>query len=79
MNDKKILKDLLFESIQVLSIVNELLKIETMDKVDYSDILEDLKWCKVMLNNRLVNLKGSNYKSSNWVTAHQYLDKVDGK
>ena len=49
-------KDLLFVSIELLTTLNQLSKVENGVGADYSDVLTDLKWNLHILNNRLKNL-----------------------
>ena len=52
-------KDCLMVCIDLLSICNELSKLEEEDNglVDYTDVLTELRWNKNILNNRLIDLK----------------------
>ena len=72
--EKEELKEILFESIEILSIINELIKKETMVGVDYMGVYEDLKWNKIILRNRLEALEEA---ESNWMTAKEYLEKLN--
>lgn len=45
--------------IGLISAANELGKVETGCGVDYSDVITDLKWSRMTLENRLRTLKGS--------------------
>ena len=74
MMEKEELKEILFESIEILSIINELIKKETMVGVDYMGVYEDLKWNKIILRNRLEALEEA---ESNWMTAKEYLEKLN--
>ena len=74
MMDDEYLKEILMESIDIISILNELIKKETMVGVDYSGVYEDLKWNKIILRNRLDSL---NEAENHWMTAKDYLDKLN--
>lgn len=74
MMEKEELKEMLMEAIDIVSIINELLKKETMVNVDYSGVYDDLKWNKIMLRNRLDSL---NEAQNHWITAKEYLKKLD--
>lgn len=74
MMDEEYLKEILMESIDIISILNELIKKETMFGVDYSGVYEDLKWNKIILRNRLDSL---NEAENHWMTAKDYLDKLN--
>jgi len=74
--DREILKEILFEAVEVLSLANELLKKETMVNVDYTGVYEDLKWNKIILRNRLEALGEA---ESRWMTAHEYMEKLNGE
>lgn len=74
MMDEEYLKEILMESIDIISILNELIKKETMVGVDYSGVYEDLKWNKIILRNRLDSL---NEAENHWMTAKDYLDKLN--
>ena len=76
MMDKDDLKEMLLEAVEVVSLINELIKKETMVNVDYSGVYEDLRWNKVMLRNRLEALDEA---ESHWMTAKEYLEKLDEK
>ena len=74
MMEKEELKEMLMEAIDIVSIINELLKKATMVDVDYSGVYDDLKWNKIMLRNRLDSL---NEAQNHWITAKEYLKKLD--
>ena len=74
MMDKDDLKEILMEAIDVVSLLNELIKKETMVGVDYTGVYEDLKWNKIMLRNRLEALDEA---ESHWMTAKEYLEKLN--
>lgn len=74
MMEKEELKELLMEAIDIVSIINELLKKETMVDVDYREVYDDLKWNKIMLRNRLDSL---NEAQNHWITAKEYLKRLD--
>ena len=74
MNDRDDLKEILFEAVEIISMLNELIKKETMMNVDYTGVYEDLKWNKMILRNRLEALEEA---ESNWVTAKEYLEKLE--
>lgn len=76
MMDDGYLKEILMESIDIISILNELIKKETMVGVDYSGVYDDLKWNKIILRNRLDSL---NEAENHWMTAKDYLDKLNEK
>ena len=57
MNDE--IREILKVCIDLLSIANELSKVETGCGVDYSDVITDLKWNRMTLENRLKTLKGA--------------------
>lgn len=72
--DKEDLKEMLMEAVEVVSLINELLKKETMVGVDYTGVYEDLRWNKVMLRNRLEALDEA---ETHWMTAKEYLEKLN--
>lgn len=72
--DREDLKEMLMEAVEVVSLINELLKKETLVGVDYTGVYEDLKWNKIMLRNRLEALDEA---ESHWMTAKEYLEKLD--
>jgi hypothetical protein len=74
MMNREDLKEMLMEAVEVVSLINELLKKETMVSVDYTGVYEDLRWNKVMLRNRLEALDEA---ESHWMTAKEYLEKLD--
>ena len=76
MMDKDDLKEMLMEAVEVVSLINELIKKETMVNVDYTGVYEDLRWNKIMLRNRLEALDEA---ESNWMTAKEYLEKLNGE
>ena len=51
------IKDLMYITIDIISTLNELCKVETGKGVDYSDVRTDLKWNLHILKNRLSDLK----------------------
>lgn len=51
MNDE--VKEILKICIGLISVANELSKVETGCGVDYSEVITDLKWSKMTLDNRL--------------------------
>lgn len=53
----KDIKELLFISIEIISKLNELGKIETGENADYTDVISELKWNLMVLNNRLNDLR----------------------
>jgi len=59
----KEIKELLFLSIEIISVLNELSKIENGEDADYSDVDTDLKWSLNTLKNRLFDLKRRNDKN----------------
>ena len=72
--DKEDLKRVLMEAVEVVSLINELLKKETLVGVDYTGVYEDLRWNKIMLRNRLEALEEV---EAHWVTAKEYFEKLD--
>ena len=74
MMDNEDLKELLMEAVEVVSLINELLKKETMVGVDYTGVYEDLRWNKAMLRNRLEALDEA---ETHWMTAKEYLEKLN--
>lgn len=52
------IREILKVCIDLITIANELSKIENGCGVDYSDVITDLKWSKMTLENRLKSLKG---------------------
>lgn len=72
--DRDDLRDILMEAVEVVTLINELLKKETMVGVDYTGVYEDLRWNKVMLRNRLEALEEAD---SHWITAKEYLEKLN--
>ena len=52
-------KEVLKVCVDLVSISNELGKLEDGCGVDYSDVITDLKWNKMTLENRLRTLKGA--------------------
>ena len=50
-------KELIFISVEIISVLNELGKVEDGKFVDYSDIMSDLKWNLHILKNRLNDIK----------------------
>jgi len=53
------IREILKVCIDLITIANELSKIENGCGVDYSDVITDLKWSKMTLENRLKTLKGA--------------------
>lgn len=51
------IREILKVCIDLITIANELSKIENGCGVDYSDVITDLKWSKMTLENRLRSLK----------------------
>ena len=74
MMDREDLKEMLMEAVEVVSLINELLKKETMVGVDYTGVYEDLRWNKIMLRNRLEALDEA---ETHWMTAKEYLEKLN--
>ena len=74
MNDREYLKEILFEAVEIISMLTELIKKETMIGVDYTGVDEDLKWNKMILRNRLEALDEA---ESNWMSAKEYLEKLE--
>lgn len=74
MMDREDLMEILMEAVEVVSLINELLKKETMVGVDYTGVYEDLRWNKIMLRNRLEALDEA---ETHWMTAKEYLEKLD--
>lgn len=72
--DREDLKEMLMEAVEVVSLINELLKKETMVGVDYTGVYEDLRWNKIMLRNRLEALDEA---ETHWMTAKEYLEKLN--
>ena len=54
----KEIQEILKICVDLVSISNELSKVEDGCGVDYSDVITDLKWSKMTLENRLKSLKG---------------------
>ena len=52
-------KEVLKVCVDLVSISNELGKLEDGCGVDYSDVITDLKWNRMTLENRLRSLKGA--------------------
>ena len=50
-------KEILKTCVGLISVANELGQVETGCGVDYSDVITDLKWNKMTLENRLKVLK----------------------
>ncbi len=76
MTNNEEVKKLLMEAIDIVCILNELVKIENMCNVDYSEVSDDLRWNKLMLRNRLDSLNELKTEKKDWKTAKEYLDKV---
>lgn len=55
------IKELLFIGVEIISVLNELGKLENGDGVDYSDVTTDLKWNLNILKNRLNDLREVSY------------------
>ena len=53
------IREILKVCIDLITIANELSKIENGCGVDYSDVITDLKWNRMTLENRLKTLKGA--------------------
>lgn len=53
------IREILKVCIDLITVANELSKIENGCGVDYSDVITDLKWSKMTLENRLKSLKGA--------------------
>ena len=53
------IREILKVCIDLITVANELSKIENGCGVDYSDVITDLKWSKMTLENRLKTLKGA--------------------
>ena len=51
-------QEILKVCVDLVSIANELGKLEDGCGVDYSDVITDLKWTRMVLENRLRSLKG---------------------
>lgn len=54
----KEIQEILKVCVDLVSISNELGKLEDGCGVDYSDVITDLKWTRMTLENRLRSLKG---------------------
>ena len=76
MTNNEEVRKLLMEAIDIVSILNELVKVENMCNVDYSEVSDDLRWNKLMLRNRLDSLNELKTEKKDWKTAKEYLDKV---
>lgn len=74
MNEKDDLKEILFDAVEIICLLNELIKKETMVGVDYTGVYEDLKWNKIILRNRLEALEEA---QANWLSAKEYLEKLE--
>ena len=57
MNDE--IREILKVCIDLITVANELSKVENGCGVDYSDVITDLKWNRMTLENRLKTLKGA--------------------
>ena len=55
----KEIQEILKICVDLVSISNELSKVENGCGVDYSDVITDLKWNLMTLENRLRTLKGA--------------------
>ena len=53
------IQEILKVCVDLVSISNELGKLEDGCGVDYSDVITDLKWTRMTLENRLRTLKGA--------------------
>ena len=53
------IREILKVCIDLITVANELSKVENGCGVDYSDVITDLKWSKMTLENRLKSLKGA--------------------
>ena len=53
------IREILKVCIDLITVANELSKIENGCGVDYSDVITDLKWSKMTSENRLKSLKGA--------------------
>ena len=53
------IREILKVCIDLITVANELSKVENGCGVDYSDVITDLKWSKMTLENRLKTLKGA--------------------
>ena len=53
------IREILKVCIDLITVANELSKIENGCGVDYSDVITDLKWNRMTLENRLKTLKGA--------------------
>ena len=51
------IQEILKVCVDLVSIANELCKLEDGCGVDYSDVITDLKWTRMVLENRLRGLK----------------------
>ena len=55
----KEIQEILKVCVDLVSISNELSKVENGCGIDYSDVITDLKWNRMTLENRLRTLKGA--------------------
>ena len=55
----KEIQEILNICVGLISVANELSKVEDGCGVDYSDVITDLKWNRMTLENRLKSLKGA--------------------
>ena len=53
------IREILKVCIDLITVANELSKVENGCGVDYSDVITDLKWNRMTLENRLKSLKGA--------------------
>ena len=53
------IREILKVCIDLITVANELSKVENGCGVDYSDVITDLKWNRMTLENRLKTLKGA--------------------
>ncbi len=52
-------KECMYVAVDVISLLNELLQLESDDSnISYEDVLTDLKWDRNVLNTRIMQLKG---------------------
>lgn len=51
------IKQLRYECQRISDALDELTVLETFEDADYSDVVTDLKWNRVMLENRVKNLQ----------------------
>ncbi len=58
LNMNEEVKEILKVCVDLVSIANELSKLEDGCGVDYYEVITDLKWTRMRLENRLKSLKG---------------------